>query len=83
MSKESELQLNREQRANWWHGEKQLKGCGRSGERKWTGGVKEVRTAGRVNERKDFEERNGERERKRRAKGGKQKNREMEKLKLL
>lgn len=54
-SKEAELQLNREQRANWWRCEKQLKGCGR----KWTGGVKEARTAGRGKERTDVEERNG------------------------
>lgn len=49
-----------------------MKGCGRSGgrKRKWTGGVKDVRTAGRIKESKDVGERNGERQRKKRGRGG-------------
>ena len=36
--------MNEEQRENWWQGEKQLRGGGRSREKKcrWTEGVKEV-----------------------------------------
>lgn len=46
-----------EQRENWWQGEKRLRGCGRSRERKsrWTEGGIEVTTVGKVKEGKDIE----------------------------